>query len=109
LSLSFLDHALIFARSACVSSKIYPLRPLNASGSVGLVRKTPAARDMADGSVGSIVGLVTLQETLQSVSACLTGFLPGTELNARFFHGKAMRGTDFPRVPAWGRTMTGLD
>lgn len=83
----------------CLSSKRYP------SGSVGLARKTPAAKDMADGSVGSIVGTATPRKTLQSVFACLTGFLPGTELNTRFFHGKAMRGTDFPRVPVWGRTV----
>ena len=36
-----------------------------------------------------------MQELVQSEFACLTGFLPGSELNARLFHGKARRGSEF--------------
>jgi hypothetical protein len=33
----------------------------------------------------------------------LTGFFPGSELNARLFHRKARHGSEFPTVPVWCR------
>ena len=52
---------------------------------------------------GSHLGLAQLQELGQSQFAGLTGFFPGTELNARLFHGKARRGPKFPTVSVWCR------
>jgi hypothetical protein len=41
------------------------------------------------------------KELLQSEVAGLAGFLPGSELNGRLFHGKARYGSEFPTVPVW--------
>ena len=49
------------------------------------------------------IALRALQELGQSKFACLTGFFPGSELNARLFHGKARHGPEFPTVPVWCR------
>jgi hypothetical protein len=43
--------------------------------------------------------LRVLQELVQGAFAGLTGFFPGSELNARLFHGKARHGPEFPTVP----------
>ncbi len=51
-----------------------------------------------------------MRELVQSEFSCLTGFLPGSELNARLFHGKARLGSEFPTVPVWCReTMCHFD
>jgi hypothetical protein len=47
------------------------------------------------------IALRALQELGQGKFACLTGFFPGSELNARLFHGKARHGPEFPTVPVW--------
>jgi hypothetical protein len=47
--------------------------------------------------------LRVLQELVQSAFACLAGFFPGSELNARLFHGEASHGPEFPTVPVWCR------
>ena len=44
---------------------------------------------------------VVCKELFQSEVACIAGFLPGSELNARLFHGKARCGAEFPTVPLW--------
>jgi hypothetical protein len=44
---------------------------------------------------------VVCKELFQSEVACVAGFLPGSELNARLFHGKARCGSEFPTVPVW--------
>jgi len=46
---------------------------------------------------------VVCKELFQSEVACVAGFLPGSELNARLFHGKARCGSEFPTVPVWCR------
>ena len=46
---------------------------------------------------------VVCKELFQSEVACVAGFLPGSELNARLFHGKASHGPEFPTVPVWCR------
>jgi hypothetical protein len=41
------------------------------------------------------------EEFFQSKVACFAGFLPGSKLSARLFHGKAGGGSEFPTVPVW--------
>jgi hypothetical protein len=66
--------------------EIEHLRPLSPSASLALrVRGSDEFRPYG-----------CLQELVQSEFACLTSFLPGSELNERLFHGKARQGSEFP-------------
>ena len=53
---------------------------------------------------------MVLQELVQSEFASLTGFLPGSELNAQLLDGKTRHRSEFPAVPVRCReTMNHFD
>ena len=72
--------------------------------------QVPVARIIVSGAAALLIDrdcilshdrrtLRVLQELVQRAFACLAGFFPGSELNARLFHGKARHGPEFPTVP----------